>query len=52
MEPSSSGEPVIQVLKKFPALMELNNSPWMANKYFESVLRGVLLMIIAQSWMS
>jgi len=38
MNPGSSGE----VLKKFPALMELNNSPWMANKYFESVLREVL----------
>jgi len=43
---------VIQVLMKFPALVELNSSPWMANKYFESVLREVLLMIIAKSRMS
>jgi len=49
MEPGSSAEPVIQVLEKFPAVMELNNSPLMTNKYFESVLREVLLMIIAQS---
>jgi hypothetical protein len=29
------------VFKKFPSLVELDNSPWTANNYSESVVREV-----------